>query len=64
MFSSENIYTHDIKWTEDDVFRNVYVCIDTYIHVLVIYEKETLNLKETREGYVGDLEGERGRYKL
>lgn len=63
MISPENIYKPDIIWTDHDIFRNVYVCACTYMHTVAINEKEAMNMKENKEGYIRDKEGEKGKYK-
>lgn len=57
MISPENIYKPDIIWTDYDIFRNVYVCACTYMHTVAINEKEAMNMKENKEGYIRDKEG-------
>lgn len=40
------------------------VCVHVYMHLITISEKEAMNVKESREGYVGDLDGGKRRKKF
>lgn len=55
MVISENIHTSNIIQTEQAVFRNICVYnTHTYIYVYVItMEKEAMDFKESKEGYIG-----------
>lgn len=36
MFSPENVHTSNISESGQVIFSNLYVCIDTYMHVTII----------------------------
>lgn len=49
----ENIDTDNIIWTGKIIFQNIYVYTDTYMHALTTTGKKAMNLKESREGFMG-----------
>lgn len=55
MVSPENVQPRNIKWTHQDVFKNIYLY--AHMHAIAIGEEEATNLKESREGCVGGFEG-------
>lgn len=60
MVSPENIRTSNI-WTQQVISRNLYAC--THMHLIIIDEKETMNVKENWEGDRKGLEGGRRKEK-
>ena len=57
--SSKSIYTSNILQTTQIIFRKIYVYTYTYMHVTTINEKkkESMNLKESQQGYMGGVGG-------
>lgn len=52
--SPGNIHTCSSIWTEQVVFRKIYVyTFTTYIHAVEISEKEAMNVKQSREECTG-----------
>lgn len=58
MVSPENIRESNIIWTEQVIFRNMYV--HSYQNTM---KKETVNLKKSG-GYMGKLGGKKGRGEM
>jgi hypothetical protein len=56
MFSYENILTGDIIYTEQLIFRNICIYTYTYMHAITM-KKETMSLKENKEGIWETSEG-------
>lgn len=46
----ENIYASNIIWTQQVLFKSIYVYTYTCMHVIIANEKEAINLKEVRRG--------------
>lgn len=59
MVSPENMRTVNIIWTQQVIFRSIYVYANTHTHIIAI-DEETMNLKERWEEYVRGF-GERKR---
>lgn len=51
MVSPENMRTVNIIWTQQVIFRSIYVYVNTRTHTITI-DEETMNLKERWEEYV------------
>ena len=52
MVSPENIYQDTTIQTRQIIFRTVFVYTNTYMQAITI-KKEDMNLKESREEYMG-----------
>jgi hypothetical protein len=69
----ENTHKSNITLTHLIIYRNIYVYTCTYIyteayhaymHAITINEKEVMNLKESRERFMGDLKGYKGKKEI
>lgn len=61
MVSYENIHASNIIWTQQFIFRNMYVYTSTYMPTIIISIKEAVNLNESWEGYMGGFGGKKGK---
>lgn len=50
--------------THKVAYRNAYVCIKTYVNTVSVDEEEAMNFKESWEGYIGGLEGRKGKREI
>lgn len=57
--SSLKTHTGSIIWAEEVIFRNIYVY--AYMLTITIIKKETMTLKESKEGLMGEFGGGNGR---
>lgn len=51
MVNPENIYTSNIIQSEQVIFGNI--CIYTYVDIIRVDEKESMNWRESKEGVHG-----------
>lgn len=59
MASSKNTHTDNSIQAEQIVFRNIYVYTYTYMHA--VDENEAIDLKKSREEYIGGLDEREGK---
>lgn len=65
MVGPEHTHTSSIKRTRQVIFRNIRVYLYTYTHAIISSEKkEPMNLKDSRERYMGGFERKKGKEEI